>query len=393
MVTCTEWISGTGSIIDCLHHGPIPENVINTYCYIMGTFSVPRHYVDFDTQIGYHVAETGVGPYNPREDFIEVMAFYLRAPFVLFLQGLMFYTPHLLYKYFEGGKVSSILAGLQQWVLDDEERHSKESELAKYLVETSGTHLRWCLLVIFAKSLYIVNVIGQIFFTDCFLGYEFTTYGVSVATLLEQATERRIDPMSRVFPRMTKCTFQKYGPSGTIQRHDAQCVLPINIINEKIYVFLFFWFIFLTVVSTITFLFDLLLIFNYKAKVIIIRRKLRLSPRKNNLNIDVNLICKHLDFGDWKLLYHLLRNMDSLVFKEFCEHFTDQLQKKLEPADSILKLKDLEDSNENLNRTSPSSPPNKGDFLTLDELRDGNYLKAPSPTGSHKESSVTHWIS
>ena len=80
--------------------------------------------------------------------------------------------------------------------------------------------------------------------------------------------------------------------------------------------------------------------------------------------------------------------MDSLVFKEFCEHFTDQLQKKLEPADSILKLKDLEDSNENLNRTSPSSPPNKGDFLTLDELRDGNYLKAPSPTGSHKESSI-----
>ena len=69
----------------------------------------------------------------------------------------MFYTPHLLYKYFEGGKVSSILAGLQQWVLDDEERHSKESELAKYLVETSGTHLRWCLLVIFAKSLYIVS--------------------------------------------------------------------------------------------------------------------------------------------------------------------------------------------------------------------------------------------
>ena len=54
------------------------------------------------------------------------------------------------------------------------------------------------------------------------------------------------------------------------------------------------------------------LIFNYKAKVIIIRRKLRLSPRKNNLNIDVNLICKHLDFGDWKLLYHLLRYVPAL---------------------------------------------------------------------------------
>ena len=31
-----------------------------------------------------------------------------------------------------------------------------------------------------------------------------------------------MDPMSKVFPRVTKCTFQKYGPSGTVQNHDAQ---------------------------------------------------------------------------------------------------------------------------------------------------------------------------
>jgi hypothetical protein len=29
-------------------------------------------------------------------------------------------------------------------------------------------------------------VIGQIFFTDCFLGWEFSTYGVSTITLLEK---------------------------------------------------------------------------------------------------------------------------------------------------------------------------------------------------------------
>ena len=55
LVTCTEWVSGTDSIIDCVHEGAIPENVINTYCYIMGTFSVPRHYVDYDTQIGNRI--------------------------------------------------------------------------------------------------------------------------------------------------------------------------------------------------------------------------------------------------------------------------------------------------------------------------------------------------
>ena len=46
--------------------------------------------------------------------------------------------------------------------------------------------------------------------------------------------EDRVDPMSRVFPRMTKCIFHKYGGSGTIQRFDALCVLGMNILNEKV---------------------------------------------------------------------------------------------------------------------------------------------------------------
>jgi hypothetical protein len=41
----------------------------------------------------------------------------------------------------------------------------------------------------------------------------------------------------QVFPRLTKCTFYNYGSSGTIQAHDALCVLALNIINEKVKLF------------------------------------------------------------------------------------------------------------------------------------------------------------
>ena len=37
--------------------------------------------------------------------------------------------------------------------------------------------------------------------------------------------------MSKVFPRVTKCTFQKYGPSGTIQNHDAQVRIKSELFN------------------------------------------------------------------------------------------------------------------------------------------------------------------
>ena len=47
--------------------------------------------------------------------------------------------------------------------------------------------------------------------------------------------------MIYVFPRMTKCTFHKFGTSGNIEKHDALCILPLNIVNEKIYIFIWFW--------------------------------------------------------------------------------------------------------------------------------------------------------
>ena len=294
----------------------------------MGTFSLPKHYVDYDTNIGYHVSETGVGPYNPKEDFISVKAYYQWVPFVLFLQASMFYIPHMLFKVFEAGKLKSIIFGLNNYVLDNEERHSKEEELATYIQQTKGTHNEWCLKILLAQILYLVNVIGQIFFTDCFLGYEFSTYGVHAASFLEEKAENRIDPMSKVFPRVTKCTFKKFGPSGTLQTHDAQCVLPINIINEKIYVFLWFWFCILTVMTIFQLFWTLAIIFVGKARRIILRRKLRLgyyiqklnyrltprliqcfsfSKRGRQMKIDIPLIARKLKFGDWKLVYHLLK--------------------------------------------------------------------------------------
>ena len=105
MVTCPEWISGTGSIIECMHGGSIPDSVINSYCYIQGTFSVPKHYKDYEIEVGNDVSQTGVGPYNPYKDYIQVKAYYQWVPFMLFLQGLMFYIPHLIYKAAEEGKV------------------------------------------------------------------------------------------------------------------------------------------------------------------------------------------------------------------------------------------------------------------------------------------------
>lgn len=52
------------------------------------------------------------------------------------------------------------------------------------------------------------------FLTNRFLGGEFWSYGSEVIQFLDQDPETRVDPMARVFPRITKCVFHKYGASG-----------------------------------------------------------------------------------------------------------------------------------------------------------------------------------
>ena len=39
---------------------------------------------------------------------------------------------------------------------------------------------------------------------DVFLGGQFTTYGTDVLAISEQPMENRIDPMAKVFPKVTR---------------------------------------------------------------------------------------------------------------------------------------------------------------------------------------------
>jgi len=343
MVTCPEWISGTGVNIDCMHGGSIPDSVINNYCYIQGTFIVPRHVSDIDTVPGRDNSQTGVGPYDPLDpkEELRVKAYYQWVPFMLFLQSLMFYTPHLFYKWAEAGKVKNVLGSLNLFVLNRETRSGAEDELAKWFVESLGIHNVWGLTILLAQSLYLINVIGQIVFTDMFLGYEFSTYGVSVAGFLEVESKERADPMSMVFPRVTKCTFHKFGPTGSLQRHDAQCILPINILNEKIYVFLWFWFIFLAILTSLDFLFHVGHASLIGVRRMILSKKLRTVPKfkVDKAKIDLDLICNSLSYGDWQLMYSIILNMGSITFVEWMQLLTERLRdlddEKLRTSDTV----------------------------------------------------------
>ncbi|MFH4982333.1 hypothetical protein AB6A40_009042 [Gnathostoma spinigerum] len=98
---------------------------------------------------------------------------------------------------------------------------------------------------VIVKFLYALNAFLQFVLVKEMLGVESIWWGAQVFTDIINGREW---PQTGNFPRVTLCDFA-VRVLGNLHRHTVQCVLMINMFNEKIFIFLWFWLIFIAVVS------------------------------------------------------------------------------------------------------------------------------------------------
>jgi len=316
-----------GNPIDCLTDESIsrPE-VINTYCWIQYTFTMPLY--DKGGKMGGMGAYPGVGQDNGGER--RVHSYYQWVPFMLFFQGILFYMPHWLWKCWENGKMSNMTEGNRGFVLScsDDDRRSRSAALAQYLYETMHTNTRFFVSYFSCEVFNFVNAIGNIFLIDRFLNGAFFEFGMRVIEFSNMDQEERSDPMIEVFPRMTKCTFMKYGSSGTIQKHDALCILALNIINEKVYIFLWFWLIILSIISGLALVYRLVEFFSPAMRLRLLRRLSLKSSTSSPSSSSVEIIVKRLDLGDYYFVSMLGKNLDGFLFSTLVDDLALALTEK-----------------------------------------------------------------
>ncbi|XP_072398332.1 innexin shaking-B isoform X1 [Diabrotica undecimpunctata] len=315
-VTTRQYV---GHAIDCLHARDIPEEVLNTYCWIHSTFTVVQE-ASKRHQQNDQLSLSGIETTGKRA--IRQIKYYQWVEFFLFLQAILFYTPRWLWKSWEGGKIHALMMDLDVAVCTEIEKKQKKKLMIDYLWENLRYHNWWAYKYYFCEILSLINVIGQMFLMNRFFDGAFLMFGFEVLSFINSDQEDRIDPMIQVFPRMTKCTFQKYGVSGEQEKHDALCILPLNVVNEKIYIFLWFWFIILTILTFLTVVYRIIIIFSPRMRVYLLRMRYRLV--RGDV---IDTIVRRSKMGDWFLFYMLGENVDSLIFRDVLQELAHKLNR------------------------------------------------------------------
>jgi len=314
LVTSRQFI---GDPITCMSDS-MSSDIMNIYCWIHSTYTVNDKFNGTQGQ-DYPMPGLGEDDVHGDREGVTHHKYYQWVIFMLTLQAGMFYLPRLLWKTAEGGVMKLLVSGLDElheW-MDKGTRKDGVEVVARYFHITPSRRGTYFLKFVFCEVLNFINVIGQIYLTDMFLGYQFTKFGRDVFAQSEMDLNTREDPMHRVFPKVAKCSFSKYGPSGSIQNHDALCVLPINIINEKIYIFLYFWFVFLGAISAMWLLYRFLTIVSLSLRVSIIYYRSDKQVPKPLIEAAISNP-KHTTLerlGDYLLLYFITKNVNPLIIK------------------------------------------------------------------------------
>ncbi|XP_043274667.1 innexin inx1 [Venturia canescens] len=327
LLTCSLIITATqyvGNPISCIVQG-LPVHPINTYCWITSTFTMPDA---FNRQIGVEVAHPGVANDFGDVDARKYYTYYQWVCFALFFQAILCYVPQWLWNIWEGGLISTLVMGMNHG-LDQEKISKKKTILMDYLVSHIRNHNSYAYRYFVCEFLCLINIFLQLYLMNRFFDGEFLSYGLRVLQFSDAPQEERVDPMVYVFPRVTKCIFHKYGASGTIQQHDSLCILPLNIVNEKTYIFIWFWYVILSALLVGLVLYRAAIIFAPAIRP----RLLHFSSRLLSIETCSN-ISKKVDIGDWWILYVLSSNMDSLVYRDMLEELTKKVGHRAQASSS-----------------------------------------------------------
>uniref|UniRef100_A0A0K0FA43 Innexin n=1 Tax=Strongyloides venezuelensis TaxID=75913 RepID=A0A0K0FA43_STRVS len=263
-----------GRPIECMFPNKFPgswEQYAENYCWSQDTYYVQPH---------EHVANIDE---KDRYSQDRKLSYYQWVPFFLLFQAACFRFPSVFWKYISlnsGIRVHEIVErAMDPSNLENKTKDKNLEVLTQHIsaalrfqkkiakkniiihktmkilnISYSACFISYMYLIM--KSLYMINVIVQLYILNKFLEtdkYQWYGFGVIKDIMLGTQWER-----SGFFPRVSLCDFT-VRQVANIQKYSVQCVLVINIFNEKIFVLLWFWYVLLSVATLSSFIYWILI--------------------------------------------------------------------------------------------------------------------------------------
>lgn len=322
----------------------------NYLCWVANTYQIP-----FSKPIpaNYEVRRT------------DEITYYQWVPLILLLMAFLFKLPRNIWKYFaythsgiglkkmldlvkmtQGDttvdrkkKLKTVAMFLDQWMTNISPHRggcfpNQRSKVIGYFGIGIGRHYGNYLvfLCLFTKCLFLLNAVGQLFFLNEFLGSDkFYIYGYEVIQSI--LTENDWSRTHR-FPRVTLCDFDLRQMTN-VQRWTLQCVLPVNLYNEKFFIFLWFWITMVAVLTLFNVLYTVLLIavpFNRKS---FIKKYLKIIDAYDRENKDLftqkltrDFVDKYLHQDGIFLLKLITSNSNTVMVTDIVQELFDVYKKR-----------------------------------------------------------------
>jgi hypothetical protein len=172
--------------------------------------------------------------------------------------------------------IQEIVHSIEYYCQANEHNFYSKNRFFRSLLCTSGKRLGNYLrsIEIIVKLLYLINSFIQLILIYILLGQS-KWFDIWYNLFIKNS----VLTDSPYFPRVTLCDL-RIREIGNIHQYTIQCVLPINMLNEKIFSFICFWFIFLFLSNLFSFISTL--IFNHQ--ISFIRDLYRINSSKIIIN-------------------------------------------------------------------------------------------------------------
>lgn len=113
-----------------------------------------------------------------------------------------------------------------------------------------------------------------------------------------------------VFPVRAKCQYRSIGASGSIQEWDSICLLPLNVINEKIFVIIWLWYMFQLLISILNMMYLIVIYYSKSVRIMILRHRALMAVSHKQIIQATN----NVHMGTFFVLNQIGKNVDAVTF-------------------------------------------------------------------------------